>query len=97
MLLDETGTGKTRTMLGTEPSLQSAAPHDDCGVFPRVCSATFEKLAKLRATGKRCVLTGSAVEFYLSECHDLLSSSRRGGNAGAAREFDRGSASILLR
>ena len=74
----QTGTGKTRTMLGTEPSLQSAEPHEDWGVFPRVCAATMEKLAQKRSSGLRCRLTGSAIEFYLGECFDLLSSSREG-------------------
>lgn len=77
----QTGTGKTRTMLGTEPSLQSSTPHEDWGVFPRVCAATFEKVAQLQAHGKRCVLIGSAIEFYLGECFDLLASSKRTGNA----------------
>lgn len=74
----QTGTGKTRTMLGTEPSLLSAEPHDDWGVFPRVCAATFEKVAALRQQGLRCVLSGSAIEFYMGECFDLLLSSREG-------------------
>ena len=61
----ETGTGKTRTMLGTEASLQSTSKHDDWGVFPRVCSATFDKLSQMRARGQACMLLGSALEFYL--------------------------------
>jgi hypothetical protein len=71
----QTGTGKTRTMLGTEPSLQSATPHEDWGVFPRVCAATFDRVAEMRSRGLRCALTGAAIEFYLGECFDLLSSS----------------------
>ena len=76
----QTGTGKTRTMLGTEPSLASAEVHEDWGVFPRVCALTFEKLAEMRARGIRCLLTASAVEFHLGECFDLLSASRKSGN-----------------
>ena len=72
----QTGTGKTRTMLGTEPSLLSAEPHDDWGVFPRVCAATFGA-ASFRQQCLRCVLSGSAIEFY-SECFDLLLSFSRG-------------------
>ena len=56
----------------------SAAPHDDWGVFPRVCAMAFERVAALRQQGTKCVLTGSAIEFYLGECFDLLSSSRHG-------------------
>ena len=83
----QTGTGKTRTMLGTEPSLASATPHEDWGVFPRVCQATFEKMAALRQAGTKCVLTASALEFYLGECYDLLSSSERAGNAPVQIDF----------
>ena len=84
----QTGTGKTRTMLGTEPSLQSATPHEDWGVFPRVWAATCDKVAERRAAGQRCVLTGSAIEFYLGECYDLLSSSDRHGNAPVQIDFE---------
>ena len=83
----QTGTGKTRTMLGTEPSLASATPHEDWGVFPRVWAATFEKMAALRQAGTKCVLTASALEFYLGECYDLLSSSERAGNAPVQIDF----------
>ncbi|EOD38045.1 hypothetical protein EMIHUDRAFT_97942 [Emiliania huxleyi CCMP1516] len=76
----QTGTGKTRTMLGTEASLRSAEPHEEWGVFPRVCTAAFDKLAALRARGVKCRLSGSAIEFYLGECFDLLSSSRAGNS-----------------
>ena len=74
----QTGTGKTRTMLGTEPSLLSAEPHDDWGVFPRVCAAALDKVAAFRQQGLKCVLSGSAIEFYMGECFDLLLSSRQG-------------------
>ena len=83
----QTGTGKTRTMLGTEPSLASAAPHEDWGVFPRVCAATFERLEAMRRAGTACVLTAAAIEFYLGECFDLLKSSRE-GNAPVQIDFE---------
>jgi len=55
----QTGTGKTRTMFGTEPSLASSEPHEDWGVFPRVCAATFERIAAMHASGVRCVASDS--------------------------------------
>ena len=84
----QTGTGKTRTMLGTEPSLAASSPHEDWGVFPRVCAATFEKMASMRQAGQKCVLLGSAIEFYLGECYDLLKSDRRSGNAPVHIDFE---------
>ena len=47
----------------------------------RTCIAAFEKIASMRQQGQRCVLLGSAIEFYLGECFDLLSSDKRYGNA----------------
>ena len=42
----------------------------------------------MRAAGQRCVLTGSAIEFYLGECFDLLSSSERHGNTPVQIDFE---------
>jgi len=83
----QTGTGKTRTMFGTEPSLASSEPHEDWGVFPRVCAQTFERMAAMAACGVRCVLTASAIEFYMGEGYDLLSSSAE-GNARVQINFE---------
>jgi len=74
-------------MLGTEPSLASAVPHEDWGVFPRVCAETFERLEAMRRAGTAVVLTASAIEFYLGECFDLLKSSRA-GNAPVQIDFE---------
>ena len=83
----QTGTGKTRTMFGTEPSLASSEPHDDWGIFPRVCAQTFERMAAMQEAGVRCVLTASAIEFYLGEGHDLLNRSAE-GNAKVQIDFE---------
>lgn len=66
----QTGTGKTRTMFGTEASLETNSFHDDWGIFPRVCHDTFNRLGQ--CPGLRFVLTASAIEFYLSQAFDLL-------------------------
>ena len=64
----QTGTGKTHTILGPEPS-QTSVRHADWGVFPRAVDATLEAMA---AAGGAWSLHASAVEFYIFETFDLL-------------------------
>ena len=45
----QSGTGKTRTMLGTDESLKQKEFHDDWGIFPRVGHAMFSKVARYTA------------------------------------------------
>jgi hypothetical protein len=67
----QTGTGKTHTIFGTEPSLRGEhqSVHADWGVFPRVA---FSALEALQAAGTKYSLGISAVEFYNCQCLDLL-------------------------
>ena len=64
----QTGTGKTHTILGPEPS-QASVRHADWGVFPRAVDATLEAMA---AAGGAWSLHASAFEFYVFETFDLL-------------------------
>ena len=64
----QTGTGKTFTIFGPEPSYNSAGDHELSGILPRAVKQVFDDLA-----GKSFVLSASAVEFYMFGCFDLLS------------------------
>eukprot|EP00971_Amphidinium_carterae_P081512 1612540-Amphidinium_carterae.1 len=69
----QTGTGKTHTMFGPEESLKHAALHRSWGVFPRAVDNILSIMDSRAASGElEYMLLGSAVEFYLGECYDLL-------------------------
>lgn len=67
----QTGTGKTHTMFGPKESLASEALHPDWGVLPRVVHECFEHMRAQRGR-VNCILTGSALEFYMGCGYDLL-------------------------
>ena len=66
----QTGTGKTHTIFGPQPSWGSMR-HEDCGILPRAVSDIFEQM---RGSVKTIsyTLTASALEFYMTGCLDLL-------------------------
>lgn len=64
----QTGTGKTYTIFGPEPSYNSPGDHELSGIFPRAVKQVFDQLE-----GEKFVLSASAVEFYMFDCFDLLS------------------------
>ena len=66
----QTGTGKTHTIFGPEGSLKYACLQKDWGIFPRVVHNVLEIMAARPST--RFQLLGSAIEFYLGTCRDLL-------------------------
>mmetsp|Transcript_37507 Transcript_37507/g.68552 ORF Transcript_37507/g.68552 Transcript_37507/m.68552 type:complete len:435 (-) Transcript_37507:135-1439(-) len=69
----QTGTGKTHTMFGPEASLKDVAFRSNWGVFPRAVDSVLSIMNSRAASGEiEYMLLGSAVEFYLGECYDLL-------------------------
>jgi len=67
----QTGTGKTHTMFGPKESLASDFLHPDWGVLPRTMHACFEHIASTQGRS-RCIVTASALEFYMGIGFDLL-------------------------
>jgi kinesin family protein 5 len=76
----QSGTGKTRTMLGTDESLLQKELHEDWGLFPRVGQEIFARCKN------KFVLTMSAVEFYMGDCFDLLGPRGKVGIDGDTRQ-----------
>ena len=66
----QTGTGKTHTMFGPDPSLREQF-HPDWGIFPRVCADVFETMSR-RPSTSRFLVTASSCEFYNFQAYDLM-------------------------
>ena len=67
----QTGTGKTHTMFGPKESLASESVHPEWGVLPRVVHACLQHI-QANCGRTSCILTASALEFYMGAAYDLL-------------------------
>mmetsp|Transcript_20724 Transcript_20724/g.57502 ORF Transcript_20724/g.57502 Transcript_20724/m.57502 type:complete len:467 (-) Transcript_20724:4-1404(-) len=67
----QTGTGKTHTIFGPRESLASDTLHPDWGVLPHTMHACFAHIASTQGRS-RCIVTASALEFYMGIAFDLL-------------------------
>eukprot|EP00421_Protoceratium_reticulatum_P001771 CAMPEP_0168360330 /NCGR_PEP_ID=MMETSP0228-20121227/2107_1 /TAXON_ID=133427 /ORGANISM="Protoceratium reticulatum, Strain CCCM 535 (=CCMP 1889)" /LENGTH=459 /DNA_ID=CAMNT_0008372997 /DNA_START=6 /DNA_END=1385 /DNA_ORIENTATION=+ len=71
----QTGTGKTHTMFGPKYSLFGSQVqeevHPDWGLLPRTVHACLTHIDKNKHR-LNCVVTASALEFYMGNGHDLL-------------------------
>ena len=68
---DQTGSGKTYSMLGGTPAATQTESH---GIIPRVCELLFARIAQLTATRRhwKAEVQVSYVEIYNECCYDLL-------------------------
>ena len=70
----QTGTGKTYTIFGPEPSWNSPGDHELSGIFPRAIAQIFFEMSSNQSNPNNdtFVLTASAMEFYMFDAFDLL-------------------------